>query len=36
MGGSKPVYLKATDVKNFLEPNGAIEVTTNDGKVTKG
>ena len=36
IGGSKAVYLKAADVKNFLEPNTAIEVTTNDGKVIKG
>jgi hypothetical protein len=36
IGGSKPVYLKAADVKNFLEPNTAIEVTTNDGKIIKG
>jgi hypothetical protein len=36
IGGLKPVYLKAADVKNFLEPNSAIEVTINDGKVIKG
>jgi hypothetical protein len=36
VGGSKPVYLKAADVKNFLEPNTAIEVTTSDGKIIKG
>ncbi|MFN4806326.1 MAG: hypothetical protein ACK46A_07660 [Akkermansiaceae bacterium] len=36
IGGSRPVYLKAANVKNFLEPNSAIEVTTNDGKVIKG
>ena len=36
IGGSNPVYLKATDVKNFLEPNCPIEVTTNDGKIITG
>jgi hypothetical protein len=28
--------LKAADVKNFLEPNTPVEVTTSDGKVIKG
>lgn len=36
IGGSKPAYLKASEVKNFLEPNCAIEVTTSDGKIIKG
>ncbi len=36
IGSPKPVYLKAADIKNFLEPNTSIEVTTTDGKIIKG